>query len=514
MKKKLPIGIQSFEKLRTEGYYYVDKTQFIQRMTEEGAYFFLSRPRRFGKSLLVDTLKQAFLGRKDLFQGLYLEKNWDWSKSYPVIHIDFSEGVSENAEHLRKVILSTLLRTASLYGVELTEELLERKLSELVYRLNKKFNCPVVVLIDEYDKPILDRIENREVASELREVLKNLYSVLKPLDALLRFVFITGVTKFSKVSLFSGLNQLNDISLDEKYATLCGYTQFELEEVFAEELKGENLEAIKCWYNGYSFCGEPVYNPFDILLYLDKRQFRAYWFETGTPTFLIKLLFERRFSIPELEKFTVGEELIGAFDVDFIEPENLLFQSGYLTIKDYENTSSGVFYTLTYPNKEVKVSLNRAILSYFTHSTKPAKILNQTYQAFKESNLRKVEEIFKSVFASIPYEWYRRSDIANYEGYYCSVVYSFLVGTGLDVVAEDYTNQGRIDLTLRTEDKVYLIEFKVIESEGEIPKAIDALNGKKYFEKYRGTGKEIYLVGVDFSSKKRNIENFEFRKIQ
>jgi hypothetical protein len=296
--KKLPVGIQSFEVIRTEGYYYVDKTPFVEKLVGEGKYFFLSRPRRFGKSLFLDTLRQAFLGKKGLFSGLYLENHWDWSPKYPVIHISFGAGVVKDTEILIKTIESILREHAEEHQISLTEEILNKRFYELIKRLYKKYSQKVVVLIDEYDKPILDNIEKKEVAIEIREELKNFYAVLKDADPYLKFVFITGVSKFSKVSLFSGLNNLNDITLHPEYATICGYTQKELEKVFTERLSKVDLEEIARWYNGYSWLGERVYNPFDILLYLDSKIFRPYWFETASPSFLIKLFQEKKYFIP------------------------------------------------------------------------------------------------------------------------------------------------------------------------------------------------------------------------
>ncbi|MDW8087058.1 MAG: AAA family ATPase [Candidatus Calescibacterium sp.] len=332
--KKLPIGIQSFEEMRTNGYYYVDKTYFVSKLASEGKYYFLSRPRRFGKSLFLDTLRQAFLGKKKLFEGLYLENNWNWDEFHPVILINFGDGVVEDEKNLEEVMSEILLENAENYGVKLRKRLINYRLKELIVSLYEKYRSKVVVLIDEYDKPILDRIEGEsETVLRIREKLKNFYSVLKGADEYLRFVFITGVSKFSKVSLFSGINQLQDITLNREYATICGYTQKEFEEVFAPELAGLNLEDIRTWYNGYSWLGEPVYNPFDVLLYLSEKVFRPYWFETGTPAFLVKLLINKRFHIPDLESLFANENLLGYFDIDFIEPENLLFQTGYLTIR-------------------------------------------------------------------------------------------------------------------------------------------------------------------------------------
>ncbi len=514
MSKKLPIGIQSFEKIRSEPFYYVDKTPFVRKLLDEGGgYYFLSRPRRFGKSLFLDTLRQAFLGKKELFEGLFLEKNWDWSQKYPVIYISFGAGVIHSSEELVETCFSILRRHAEGYKIALTEKLYNKRFEELIIRLSQKFGRKVVVLIDEYDKPILDNIDRREVALEIREALKNLYSVIKDADPYLKFVFITGVTKFSKVSLFSGLNNLRDITLDRDYATICGYTQTEFEEVFADRLKSIDLEEVKRWYNGYDFLGEPVYNPFDILLYLQTKEIRAYWFETGTPTFLIKLLQEGRYYIPQLENLEVGEELIGSFDVDYIFAETLLFQTGYLTIKDCKRRAGLWRYTLTYPNLEVKYSLTNYILNYYVKDIR-AKEKNRdaVYDALEARDFEGLKKAFYSFFASIPADWYRKNDLAGYEGYYASIFYCYFTALGLEVRVEDATNHGRLDMAVIFEDRVYLFEFKVVELEPE-GKALDQLKAKKYHEKYLTNFAEVYLVGVEFSKDKRNIVGFEVIRI-
>jgi len=511
--KKLPIGIQSFEEIRNDEYYYVDKTPFVAKLVGEGKYYFLSRPRRFGKSLFLDTLRQAFLGKRDLFKGLYLDKNWDWDIKYPVIYIDFGGRSIENADHLKKHIIEKLEQAQSELDVVCSKKTqYDFCFEELIRKSYEKYKEKVVVLIDEYDKPILDRIEDKEEATSIREVLKNFYSVLKPLDVYLKFVFLTGVSKFSKVSLFSGLNQLNDITIDERYSTICGYTQSELEDVFARELKGEDLEAIKCWYNGYSWLGESVYNPFDILLYLQKKKFHPYWFETGTPNFLIKLLVQKRFYMPNLAELVASENLIGSFDVDAIEPENLLFQTGYLTIKGCEPIPNGYLYYLTYPNIEVKISLNSYVVSYLTQKGFEAtRFVASLIKGLKEGNVEAYKDALKSLFASIPYEWYRSNEIAQYEGYYASVVYSFLAGAGFDMVAEDYTSTGRIDLTILYEQRCYILEFKVVELEPE-GKALAQLEEKNYAEKYRGKFQEIYLIGIEFSKENKDLVGFEWKR--
>jgi hypothetical protein len=512
--RKLPIGIQSFEEIRKENYYYVDKTHFVEKLASEGKYYFLSRPRRFGKSLFLDTLRQAFLGRKELFEGLYLETHWDWSKKYPVIYIDFAEGVIDSVDTLRKTIESILRRHGRLYGITCEEDLINLRFRELVEKVSEKYDQKVVVLIDEYDKPILDRIEDRKLAIEIREVLKNFYGVLKPLDAYLKFVFITGVSKFSKVSLFSGLNQLNDITLDERYSTICGYTQSEFERVFEERLSNVDLEKIRCWYDGYSWLGEPVYNPFDILLYLDKLEFRPYWFETGTPTFLIKLLLENKVYLPEIEHLEVGEKLIGSFDVEEIYPENLMFQTGYLTIVGREFKGPRIVYRLSFPNKEVRISFSDYLLSYYTKNPKQVeRNKNLLLEAIEKNDFEKICEIFRSFFSSIPHDWYRRNEIYRYEGYYASVVYAYFSAGGFNVVVEDVTSVGKIDMTVFYEDRVYIMEFKVVELEGE-GKAIAQLKGKKYWEKYADKAEKIYLIGIEFSRETRNIAGFDVEEVQ
>ena len=513
--KKLPIGIQSFEKIRTDAFYYVDKTAFVERLVQSGGgYFFLSRPRRFGKSLFLDTLRQAFWGRREFFEGLYLESHWEWSETHPVIRLSFGSGVVRSLEELRNSIESFLIDLKNEFGVCYEKKNLNDRFFEAIRKAADSSGKRVVVLIDEYDKPILDNIERPELALELREELKNLYSVLKDADEFLRFVFITGVTKFSKVSLFSGLNQLQDITLNPEYATVCGYTQRELESVFEDRLKGADLHKIRCWYNGYSWLGEPLYNPFDVLLHLSEGEFRPYWFETGTPSFLIRLMVEKRFFLPDLEGIEVSEKILGSFDLDLIEPENLLFQTGYLTIKGRYSISDRLIYRLDIPNKEVRISLNDHFLSYLTQNTIEAeKIKNTLSHSLVEGDLERVKETFWSFFASIPHDWYRKNDLAGYEGYYASVVYAYFSASGFEVSVEDATSKGRIDMVVLFGERVYVIEFKVVELEPE-GVALEQIKEKRYWEKYLGKVREIYLIGVEFSKAERNITRFDWERVQ
>ncbi len=508
--KKYPIGIQSFEVIRSDDYYYVDKTHFVEKLSESGKYYFLSRPRRFGKSLFLDTLHQAFAGRKEYFKGLFLDDNWNWDEQLPVLHISFGAGIFKDIDSLNSRFNYLLSRFAEEYKVQLKEKNISDRFDELVRKISEKYSRQVVILIDEYDKPILDNIDKPESAIEIREGLKNFYSVIKDLDSCLRFVFITGVSRFSRVSIFSGLNNLKDISLDGRYSAICGYTQDELERVFKEPLKRSDMNAIKEWYNGYNFLGEPVYNPFDVLLYLDTGEFRNYWFETGTPSFLIKLIQDRKYYVPEFESFNAGDEILGSFEIDNLSLETVLFQTGYVTIKNRSELDSEYVYTLSYPNLEVKKSLNRYILKSLSqvpisHRTKTQINIRKALAA---GDLEDVNENFHSFFASIPHDWYRKNRISEYEGYYASIFYAYFTATGLDVTAEDTTNKGRIDLTIKCGNKIYIIEFKVIEVDKTKGTALEQIKRKKYSEKYRQKGKNIYLVGIEFSRDDKNIKNF------
>ncbi len=428
--KKFPIGIQNFRKMREGNYYYVDKTQFVHKLaTEGGGYYFLSRPRRFGKSLFLDTLNEAFCGNKELFNGLFIEDKWDWDKKFPVINISFGTGVIQNREELDLKIRELLDWQGKHFQIENKYKSIPGQFSHLIESLYKKYTS-VVILIDEYDKPILDNITNIEIALEIREGLKSFYSVIKDADKYLKFVFLTGVSKFSRVSLFSGLNNLQDLTLDHRYSDICGYTHMDLLHVFEERLHGVDVEEIRTWYNGYSWLGDDkVYNPYDVLLYLDTKEFRNFRFETGTPSFLIKLLQDRHYYIPELENLEVGEELIGSFDVDRIEPETLLFQAGYLTIKEKIELGAETIYALTYPNLEVKKSLTDYILAYLVeHGSRKSKNKISIFRALDNADLDDLKVVFSAFFSSIPHDWYRKNELAGYEGYYASIFYCYFTG--------------------------------------------------------------------------------------
>jgi len=508
--KKLPIGIQTFEKIAQDNYCYVDKTHFVQQLFNEGTYYFLSRPRRFGKSLFLSTLKAAFEGRRELFQGLFLYDNWDWSQSNPVVHISFGSGVMRSVRDIEIRFSAILDNHVRLHDLQLCQDDLRERFAELIQTLYEKTGRRVVVLVDEYDKPILDSIENTEMAIALRDELKNFYSVIKDADPFIEFVFITGVSKFSKVSLFSGLNNLKDITIDKRYSDICGYTQDELESVFSGWI-GDNadLVEVKSWYNGYSWLGRQVYNPFDILLYLDSKEFQNFWFETGTPAFLIKLLRKGRYYIPEIQNMVAGEEIVGSFDVDNITVEALLFQTGYLTITGFEQIGAFRRYQLSYPNLEVRAGLTNAILNGLVQDHL-AKTRNQSHvlDALANNDFSALKKTMQAFFSSIPHDWYRKNQLASYEGYYASIVYCYFAALGLDVRVEDVTNHGRIDMMVKLGAHIYIFEFKVVEL---LPKgrALQQIKNKGYADKYRTQGATIHLIGVEFSSKKRNVVRFE-----
>ena len=514
--KKLPVGISTLREIIEEGHAYVDKSKFVHDLSEQGKYYFLSRPRRFGKSLFIDTLKAAFEADKDLFQGLWLYDNWDWEKRYPVIHISFAEGVLKNREELDKKIFELIEGNQKRLGVECRyKDSVSGCFSDLIQRSSEKYGLRAVILIDEYDKPILDNIVNPKIAEEMREGLKNLYSVIKGQDANLCFVFLTGVSKFSKVSLFSGLNNLTDITLDTEYSAICGYTEPEMVSVFSERLENKSLEDIREWYNGYAWLGEKVYNPFSILHYLRTGKFRNYWFETGTPTFLINLLKKNQYYIPDIENIEASETLIGAFDIDFIRPENLLFQAGYLTIAHDRRVAGKIFYKLQYPNMEVKASLSDYILNRYSHDTVlKERTQLRIYQAFQDADPDSLHKIFQSLFSAIPHDWYRKNKLSAYEGYYASVFYCYFTALGLDVTAEDTTSHGRIDMTVKIDNRAYIFEFKVVDIDKTPGTALEQIKQKGYAEKYRAGMAEIYLIGVEFNRDERNIVTFEWEQLQ
>ena len=510
--KKLPIGISTFSEIINGNAYYVDKSQYVQHLCDSGKYHFLSRPRRFGKSLFVDTLKCAFEGQKELFKGLYLEKNWDWEDTHPVISISFAGGRFFDNKHLNDFFEEILAANAHQAGVNIAGLTINGRFKNLITSIFEKTGKSVVILVDEYDKPILDHIENPSKAEEMRDGLKNFYSVIKDNDRYIRFCFITGVSKFSRVSIFSDLNNLEDISLQPDMGALCGYTEKELTQTFHERLDGVDINTLREWYNGYSFLGkERVYNPFDILLFFRNRFYGNYWFESATPTFLIKLLQQNRFYVPNLDGIDVNESVISSYAIDQLTAETVLFQSGYLTIDSMIQVGPRRVFRLKLPNQEVKLSFSDAILAGYAPGVQEvAGFQNNLYHALESRDMDSVQKIFKSFFSSIPHEWYTASNMDRYEGYYASVIYALLASLGFDLRPEESASHGRADLVLKTDQTVYILEFKVVEILGDGQKAIDQIREKGYHDSYVQAGKNVILVGIDFSKKKRNIVGFAF----
>ncbi len=513
-KRKLPIGIQTFRTIREENCYYVDKTAYMARLAAEGTHYFLSRPRRFGKSLFLDTLKELFAGNEPLFKGLAIHDQWDWSVRHPVLRLSFGSGNFKEPGFLHENLMEQLTAIERWAGVVAESATAPGWFARLLEVLHDEAGQPVAVLIDEYDKPILDALEVPEVARANRDYLRGLYATIKDSDAHIAFSFLTGVSKFSKVSLFSGLNNLIDITLNPRYSAVCGYTEADLDAVFAPELPGLDRDAIRDWYNGYNWLGDQaVYNPFDVLLLFFNRQFGAYWFETGTPTFLLEMLLARGVSSLSLDDMLGSDALLSAFDVDHIATEALLFQTGYLTIRRTELRGGETYYRLGYPNREVRQSLNKSLLNHLTGNlARRAEHSARLYDLLLVNDFDSLETLFEAFFASIPYQWHTNNEIASYEGYYASVFYSYFASLGLAITVEDSSREGRLDMALLFNGNVYLFEFKVVER-ASAGAAIGQLKERDYAAKYRGRGAAIYLIGVEFSRETRTLAAFEVERM-
>ena len=513
--KKLPISNSVFKRIIEEDNCYVDKTKYVKMIKDfPSIYFFLSRPRRFGKSLFLDTLRAAYAGEEELFKGLYLEKNWDWSKKHPVINIDFGDGTVGSIKELDLTLESVIKENARKYEILLEEELLTKRFKELISKLNEKYNLKVVVLIDEYDKPILDNI-TKPVAEEMREGLASFYSVLKSANQYLEFVFLTGVSKFSKTSIFSKLNNIQDLTLKKAYGNICGYTQIELEETFEDYLVDVDLREVKSWYDGYNFLDSDIYNPYDILLFLLDKEFKFYWFNTGTPTFLLKLIKEKKYYLPDFDSMELSESQLEEFDIDNIQLEVLLLQSGYLTIKKSFKEGNNTIYELSIPNKEVKMAFTSYLSRMFflpgndnlKYKTQLGRAL---YKSLNEKNPEILKNGFTAFFDSIPSDWYRKNDIAHYEGYYNSLFYTSFASLGETVIPEDSNKNGVIDLTVITDKAVFIFEFKM---KTNPVNAMEQIKKKGYYKKYLNEKKDIFLVGVEFDEKIKNISGFEWERL-
>ncbi|MDZ7898134.1 MAG: AAA family ATPase [Arcicella sp.] len=503
MSQKYPIGIQSFEKLREGNFLYIDKTPYLHELVNSAGYYFLSRPRRFGKSLFVNTIEALFQGKKDLFKGLFIKDKWNWEETNPVIKISFSN-IDHKELGLSKAIKIELRKLAVKNGFELESESNGLMLRELIETVANKYG-KVVVLIDEYDKPIIDYLgEDTAKALENQSILKGFYSILKDADDYLRMVFITGISKFSKVSIFSDLNNLQDLSINDNFAGICGITQQELEVSFSSEIELFDKEKIKEWYNGYSWdLVTKVYNPFSLLnFFSNDGVFRNYWFATGTPSFLVNLSKERQYI--DFEGITLYSEELDAYGIEKLELIPLMFQTGYLTLK---KQSEEDYYELDYPNLEVRRSfLNVLVNAYIQDQSNSGAILvNKLKTSLEDGDLEKVQQIINTLFKSIPYTLWQKEN----EHFYHAIIHLIFKLLGIYIDSEVQTSDGRMDALVRLEKYVYCFEFKLDES---AEKALEQIEKKEYLTPYLHQNKKCIGIGVNFSKEEKKVKEFVWRE--
>ncbi|WGS64878.1 ATP-binding protein [Marinitoga aeolica] len=512
--KKLPIGIQDYKKIIEGNYIYVDKTKYIYELISSEVPIFLSRPRRFGKSLTISTLYYIFKGEKELFKDTYIYDKWDF-KEYPIIRLNILLAATDSEERFKKSLTKLIKQEGQRNNVEIIEEDYKFAFDELIIKLSKKGK--VVILVDEYEKPILDNINNKEKAERYREILRDFYVTIKSRDEYIKFVFLTGITKFTKTGVFSALNNLNDISLNRKYSQMLGYTQEELEHYFKEHIeetakemgisKEELLKEIKTYYNGFSFDGEHfVYNPFSVLRFFDERKFQNYWFESGSPSFIYEYVKGRKIEYEDLVKYTVDTLDFTTREIEDANANIFFAQAGYLTFKGIKKYGITEKYILDYPNLEVKNSFSKLILeANYSLNEETYEKIYEIYELVEENKIEGLIKEIKRIISAIPYNLHQ-----NRESYYHSLIYTILASAGLNVTAEELTNLGRIDLLLEHNDKIYLFEIKLDKSAKE---AINQIKEKKYYEKYTSRNKEIYIIGIKINSEKRNIEEYIIEKI-
>ena len=515
MNRKYPIGIQSFENIRKEGYLYVDKTALIYQLVQTGKYYFLSRPRRFGKSLLLSTLQAYYEGKKELFEGLAmasLEKDW---KTYPVLLLDLNAQRYDSVDSLTSILNDTLCEWERLYGTQESETTLSLRFKGVIQRAAEKTGRNVVVLIDEYDKPMLQAIHNKELQSSYRNILKAFYGVLKSKDAYLQFALLTGVTKFSKVSVFSDLNNLMDISMDNRYAAICGITEQELVADLGEYIRDlsetlqmsyeDLLRELQERYDGYHFVedSEGLYNPFSLLNTFARKKLGNYWFETGTPTYLVELLKENHYPLEHLTYEQATADTLTGIDTVDSSPIPVLYQSGYLTIKDYD--SEFETYTLGFPNKEVEEGFTRFLLPYYAHirSGSSAFHIVNFVKEVRSGDIDGFMKRLQSFFSDTPYELVR-----DLELHYQNVLFIIFRLVGFYTQAEYHTSEGRVDLVICTDQFIYVMEFKL---DGTAEEALQQIEEKQYALPFASDSRRLFKVGVNFSNATRNIEKWLVR---
>lgn len=510
---KYPIGIQDFEKIRTGGYAYVDKTALIYKLANEGNYYFLSRPRRFGKSLLLSTMEAYFAGKRELFEGLAMERlENDWA-AYPIVHLDLNTGKYDSEEALRQVLDDFLSPLEDQYGTYRSEVTPELRFKGIIERMAKKHGRRVVVLVDEYDKPLLQNFDNAELQEKLRSMLKAFYSVLKTQDRYVRFGFFTGVTKFGKISVFSDLNYLTDLSMDYRYDTICGITRQEMTDNFSEDIKAlgdrygisfdEACSRLKKRYDGYHFVenGEGVYNPFSLLSTLAKLRFGSYWFETGTPTFLVDLLKRDNFCLPNLTAQEVSGDFLNSIDSVERSPVPIIYQSGYLTIKAYDEEFNT--YTLGFPNDEVEEGFVNFLLPFYANVDEnlSPNFIGNFVRDLRLGHAADFMRRMESLFADTDYRV-----VGNAELYFQNAFYLVAKMLGFYVDVERTVSDGRIDMVAKTKDFIYIFEFKCDQT---AEAAITQIDERGYAKPYVSDHRRLVKIGVNFSREKRCIDDWK-----
>ena len=510
--KIYPIGIQNFEKLRNDGYFYIDKTALMYHMVKTGSYYFLSRPRRFGKSLLISTLEAYFQGKKDLFAGLAVEKlEKDWTK-YPILHLDLNIEKYDTLESLDKILNDNLEYWESQYGTRPSETSFSLRFAGIIQRACEKTGQRVVILVDEYDKPMLQAIGNEELQRQFRNTLKPFYGALKTKDGCIKFALLTGVTKFGKVSVFSDLNNLDDISMRKDYVEICGVSDQELHDNLDAELhefaevRGVSYEKLcadlKERYDGYHFTHNSagMYNPFSLLNAFKYKEFGSYWFETGTPTYLVSLLKKHHYDLERMAHEETDAQVLNSVDSESTNPIPVIYQSGYLTIKGYDERFG--IYRLGFPNREVEEGFVRFLLPYYANVNKVEspfeiqKFVREVESGDYDSFFRRLQ----SFFADTTYEVIRDQEL-----HYENVLFIVFKLVGFYVKVEYHTNDGRIDLVLQTDKFIYIMEFKL---NGTAEEALQQIHEKRYALPFEMDGRKLFKIGINFSAETRNIEKW------
>ena len=534
----MPIGVQSFKVLQNDRYLYVDKTKYITQLVTSSRVYFLSRPRRFGKSLFLSTLAAYFLGQKELFKDLYLERaekeralqeNRSAWQEYPVLYFDFNIGKYTDSGALNERLHVMLSEAESSYGISTSKEVqpfFASRFEKLLKSVFQQTGKQVVILVDEYDKPLLQTMGVNEALNEqYRNELKAFYSVIKTCDEYIRFAFLTGVTKFSKISIFSDLNNLRDISLEKHYAGICGMSQKELEANFQPEIQvladsqdltyQETLTTLQQWYDGYCFApaGDGMYNPFSLLNAFAKERFGSYWFETGTPTFLVNYLKEAHYFIPDLDgNIELDEEGLQTYRAAAQEPFPILFQSGYLTIKEYIKEAR--LYRLGFPNDEVRYGFLKNLLPAYTAVpfSETGKSVWQFVEDVRKGNVNGFMERMQSLIAGISYDNFSSKELKLREQNYQTAVYLIFALMGQFVRTEVHCSTGRADCVVYTADTIYLFEFK-LSGTGGAEDALEQIKENAYAAKYKTDGKKIVLIGAGFEEATRTIKNWKVEQL-